>query len=160
KLERAGSTEPAEIYYSDHKPVDGLMEPATLRLKRGSIEVTLVVEHASHNGETAAAAFRYPQSNGSRALPELEPLMKAITSNQEKLDELREQYTCRMTETVRKLDGDGRVKEVEVKVYEVTPVAGSYVERLISTNGKELSQSERDKEDKRVQKEVEEKLKD
>lgn len=160
KHERAGSTEPVEFYYSDHRPVDGLMEPATIRLKRGNVDVTLAVDRVVHNGEIVATAFRYPQTEGSRPMPELEPLMKAITANQEKLDELREQYTCRMTETVRKLDGDGRVKETEIKFYEVTPVAGSYVERLISVNGKELSASEREKEDKRVQKEIEEILKD
>src|SRR5262249_25760695 len=160
KHERAGSTEPVEFYYSDHRPVDGLMEPATIRLKRGNVDVTLAVDRVVHNGEIVATAFQSPKTEGSRRMPELEPLLKTLTANQEKLDELREQYTCRMTETVRKLDGDGRVKETEIKFYEVTPVAGSYVERLISVNGKELSASEREKEDKRVQKEIEEILKD
>jgi hypothetical protein len=92
-------------------------------------------------------------------MPELEPLMKAITENQDKIDELRERYTCRLIEIERKHDGDGRVKETETRAYEVTPVGAMFVERLMSVNGKELSASEREKEDKRVQKEVEELVK-
>ncbi|MCQ7029796.1 hypothetical protein MRO55_25155, partial [Escherichia coli] len=63
------------------------------------------------------------------------------------------------SEIARKLEKDGRVKETETKIYDVTPVAGEFVERLISVNGKELTPSEREKEDRRVQKEVEEVLK-
>ena len=92
-------------------------------------------------------------------MPELEPLMKAITDNQEKLDEMRERYTCRLDQIERKHDGDGRVKETETHTYEVTPIGDEFVERLMSTNGKELSASEREKEDKRVQKAVEEIIK-
>jgi hypothetical protein len=81
--------------------------------------------------------------------------MKAVVANQEKIEELREKYTCKQTETENKLDGDGRIKKTEVRVSEITPVAGRFVERLISVNGKALSDKEQAEEDKRVQKEIE-----
>jgi hypothetical protein len=82
-----------------------------------------------------------------------------VVANQEKIEQMRERYTCRMTQTERKLDGDGRVKQSETKTYEVTPVGNRTVERLMSVNGKELSAAEREKEDRRVQKDVEEIIK-
>jgi hypothetical protein len=154
------SSGPEKVSFSDHRPVDGVQEPFSIKIRRGGEEFSITIDRVVHNSEVEEASFRYPQVEGSRPLPDLLPLMKSITENQEKLDELREKYTCRMSETTRKLDGNGRVKESEIKVYEVTPVAGEFVERLISVDGKELSASDREKEDKRVQKEIEDLLKD
>ena len=71
---------------------------------------------------------------------------------------MRERYTDRFVE-MNATDGDGRIKETATRTYEVTPIGERSVERLMSVNGKELSPSEREKEDKRFQKEVEEKIK-
>jgi hypothetical protein len=160
KQERDTADGPEEVFFSNHRPVDGVMEPFEIRIKRGQQDLTVTIDRVVHNAEVEPASFRYPQIESSRPLPELEPLMDAITRNQDKLEEMREKYTCRVSETSGKLDGSGRVKETETKVYEVTPVAGSLVERLISVNGKELSPSEREKEDKRVQKQIEDLIKD
>lgn len=159
KRERETSDGVEETFYGDYRAVDGVMEPFSLKIKKGSIEWLATMEQVAHNRAVELTAFRYPQVEGSRPLPELEPLLKAITDNQDKIDEMRERYTCRAVEIERKHDGDGRVKETETRIYEVTPVGGRAVERLISVNGKELSASEREKEDKRVQKEVEEIIK-
>jgi hypothetical protein len=159
KRERETADGVEETFYADYRAVDGVMEPFSLKIKKGSIEWLATMEQVTHNRAVEMAAFRYPQIEGSRPLPELEPLLKAITDNQDKIDEMRERYTCRAVEIERKHDGDGRVKETETRVYEVTPLGGSFVEKLISVNGKELSASEREKEDKRVQKEVEEIIK-
>jgi hypothetical protein len=51
------------------------------------------------------------------------------------------------------------VKSSETKTYEVTPIGDNSVERLLSVNGKDLSVAEQEKEDKRVQKQVEEIIK-
>jgi hypothetical protein len=144
-----------ETFYGDYRPVDGVMEASVLNIKRGTSELSISIDRVEHNRTYEASAFRYPQVEGSRPLPELAPLLKAITENQEKIDEIRERYTCRLVEVERKHDGDGRIKESETRTYEVTPVGSMFVERLMSVNGKELSASEREKEAKRVQTEVE-----
>ena len=159
KQERETSDGVEETFYGDYRAVDGVMEPFSLKIKKGDSELLVTIDRVEHNRGVELAAFRYPQVEGSRPLPELEPLMKAITENQDKIDELRERYTCRLVEIERKHDGDGRVKETETRAYEVTPVGAMFVERLMSVNGKELSASEREKEDKRVQKEVEDLVK-
>ncbi len=159
KQERETGDGVEEIFYSDYRAVDGVQEPFVLRLKTRAGELTAKLESVEHNRLSDEQPFRYPQTENAKPIPELEPLLKVIFSNQERIEKLREQYTCRMTAIERKLDGSGRVKETETKVYDVTPIGRYSVERLISVNGKALTASEQEKEDKRVQKEVEEILK-
>jgi hypothetical protein len=155
KQERETSEGAEEIFYNDYRAVDKVMEPFAIKVKNGAKELLIAVEKVEHNKASDETAFRYPQTQNNKPLPDVETLMKAIFANQEKIEELREKYTYRQTETENKLDGNGRVKESEVRVSEVTPVAGRSVERLISVNGKELSAKEREEEDRRVQKEIE-----
>ena len=159
KRERETSDGMQEVFYGDYRAVDGVKEPFAIRIKKGASELLITIDRVTHNTGVELTAFRYPQTDDARPLPDLEPLMKSITANQEKLDEMREHYTCRLVEIERKHDGDGRVKETETKTYEMTPIGDEFVERLMSVNGKELSASEREKEDKRVQKEVEDIIK-
>lgn len=159
KRERETSDGIREVFYGDYRPIDKVMEPFSIKIKQGATELLIKIDRVEHNRAVDLSAFRYPQTDDTRPLPELEPLMKRIVANQEKLDEMRERYTFRLVEVERKHDGDGRVKETETKTYEVTPVGGEFVERLMSVNGKELSASEREKENKRVQKEVEDIIK-
>ena len=140
KRERETADGAEETFYGDYRAVDGVMEPFSLKIKKGASELLVTIDRVEHNRGVEPAAFRYPQV-------------------EDKIDELRERYTCRLIEIERKHDGDGRVKETETRAYEVTPVGAMFVERLMSVNGKELSASEREKEDKRVQKEVEELVK-
>ena len=159
KRERETTDGVEETFYGDYRAIDGVMEPFSIRIKKGASELLVSIDRVEHNRAVEMTAFRYPQIEGSRRLPELEPLLKALSENQDKIDEMRERYTCRLVEIERKHDGDGRIKETETKTYEVTPVGEALVERLMSVNGKELSASEREKEDKRVQKEVEDIIK-
>lgn len=159
KRERETADGLEETSYGDYRPIDGVMEPFSLKIKKAASELSVTIDRVEHNRGVEMVAFRYPQVDASRPLPELEPLLKALSENQDKIDEMRERYTCRLVQIERKHDGDGRVKETETRNYEVTPIGEEFVERLMSVNGKELSASEREKEDKRVQKEVEEIIK-
>jgi hypothetical protein len=159
KRERETADGIEETTYADYRAIDGVMEPFSLKIKKGASELLVTIDLVEHNRAPELAAFRYPQLDGSRPLPELERLLKALSENQDKIDEMRERYTCRLVQIERKHDGDGRVKETETRTYEVTPIGDEFVERLMSVNGKELFDSEREKEDKRVQKEVEEIIK-
>lgn len=159
KQERETSEGPEEIFYSDHRAVDKVMEPFSIRIKNRTGEMAITLDRVEHNTLADEIAYRYPQVEGAQPLPDIETLMKAIVANQEKIEQIREKYTCRAIEIERKLDGNGRVKETETKAYEVTPIGDQFVERLISVNGKELSEQEKEKEDKRVQKEVQDIIK-
>ena len=146
-----------EILFDDYRAVDGVMEPFAWRVRRGATEALITVDRVTHN-DVDLAAFRYPQTEGARPLPDLETLMKAIVAHQEQLEELREKYTFREIETEREIDDKGRAKEKETRAYEVTPVAGRLVRRLVSRNGQALAKDEQEKVDRRVQKAVEDLL--
>ena len=159
KQERETASGAEEIFFSDYRMIDGVMEPFSIKIKRGASELLVSIDRVEHNRAPDASAFRYPQAEGARPLPSLETLLKAVIANQEKVEEMRERYTFHQTEVERKQDKDGTMKDGETRVYEVTPVGGRFVRRLKSVNGKELSASEQEKEDRRVQKEVEELIK-
>ncbi len=159
KQERETSAGTEEIFYSEYRAVDGVQEPFAIRIKNGATEFTVTVDKVEHNRLTDETAFRYPQRENEKPLPNVETLIKAVVANQEKIGEIREQYTFRQTETQNKLDDKGRIKESEVRVSEVTPVAGVFVERLISVNGKPLSAKDQEDEDRKVEKAVERALK-
>lgn len=95
-----------------------------------------------------------------RPLPSVRILIEQLQQNQQQIDGLMEKYTFTRTETVRELDKKGKVKKTEIAEYEVTPVAGRMISRLVGKNGKPLSEKEARKEDRRVQKEVDEILKE
>jgi hypothetical protein len=154
KQERDTGDGPEEIFFDDYRAVDGVMEPFAWRIRRGANEMFITIDRVSHNA-VDQAAFRYPQAEGARPLPDLETLMRAIVAHQEQIEDLREKYTFRELETEREADDKGRVKEKETRGYEVTPVAGRFIRRLTGRNGKELSKDEQEKEDRRVQDHVE-----
>ncbi len=149
-----------EIFFSDYRPIDGVMEPHSLKIKNGSKEFLVTIDRVDHKSVAEETAFHYPKIEGSKPLPDVESLLKAIVANQERIEELVDQYTFRSTEIERKLDGSSKVKETETRYYEVTTISGRVVKRLISVNGKELSSQEKEKEDRRIQKEVEQIIKE
>jgi hypothetical protein len=160
RKEKESSEGKEEISLSDYRAVDGVMEPHSLRIKNGAKEFFVSIDRIDHNSVAEETAFHYPRIEGSKPLPDVETLLKAIYANQERIEELIDQYTFRSTEIERKLDGNGKVKETETRAYEVTTVSGREVRRLISVNGKELSAQEKEKEDRRIQKEVEQIIKE
>src|SRR3989442_6396031 len=105
------------------------MEPFSIRVKKpGAPELLITVDSVEHNRGVDAIAFRSPQTEGAPQLPDLDSLMKSIIANQDKIEEMRERYTCRLTQIERKHDGDGRVKETETRACQVTPVAHRFGE--------------------------------
>jgi hypothetical protein len=160
RLERERSDGIEEISYTDYKKIDGVMEPFAIRIKSGATDLAVTVDRVEHNRSVNQAEFRHPEIEGARPLPNLEVLMKAITSNQERIEELVDRYTFRQTQTERKEEKNGELKNGDTRVFEVTPVYGRPVRRLISVNGKDLSPSEREKEDRQVQNRVEDLIKE
>jgi hypothetical protein len=159
KVERevAGQTE--TIAYGEYRKVDGVLEPFSIAISRGSSQLAVTVDHVEHNKALDQNLFRYPQTEGGTPLPDVGTMLKTLVTNQEKIEELREHYTFRELQTERVYDGGGHLKETKEKEYEVTPVGDTLVHRVVKESGKELSAADREKEDKRVQKEVEDIMK-
>lgn len=159
KLESESPESPEQILYDDLRPVDGVKEPFRLTIKRGSETIDATIEAVEHNAKIDLAIFDHPVVSGPKPLPDIAAMQKSLIENQEKVENLRDHYTYRLTETNYNLGPRGVVKSTDIKVYEVTPVAGASVRKLVILNGKELSPAEREKEERRVQKKVEDTLK-
>lgn len=144
-----------ETFYQNYQSVNKVAEPFLIKIKRPNRELEIKVDKIEHNTKLAETAFRYPSVDGSKPIPDVEEVIKALMVNQEKIKDLRELYAFRSMETQKQLDSDGQVKETITKVYEVTPIAGTFVQRLINVNGVALSKSDQEKEDKKVKKEIE-----
>src|SRR5262249_1296917 len=73
KKEKDTSEGLEETFYNDYRLVDGVMEAFTLIVRKGASELSISIDHVEHNRTYEASAFRYPQVEGARPLPELEP---------------------------------------------------------------------------------------
>lgn len=156
KQERQLNDGVEETIYKDYRLVNKVMEPFLVKVKNPTSEVEIIVDKIDYNTKISETAFRYPSADGSVPIPDVEALIKQLETNQEKIKELRELYTFRSTQIESELEGNGQVKKTTTKVYENTPIAGTFVERLVSIDGRQLSPDEQEKEDKRVKKQIEE----
>ena len=93
-------------------------------------------------------------TQASRPIPSIASLMKEVLGNQDRVDRLRENYSCMDARTVRKLGKHGRVKKTETYVYQVSFFGPLEVDRLTEKNGRALSPNAQKKEDERVAKEM------
>lgn len=156
KQERELNDGVEETLYKDYRNVNKVMEPFLIKIKRPDSELEITVEKIEYNIKLDEKLFRYPSLDGSAPIPDVEKVMKELIANQEKITELRELYTFKSSQTESELDDKGQAKKTTTKVYEVTPIVGTFVARLINVDGVPLSNSEQEKEDKKVKKEIEE----
>ena len=143
------------LSFADHRVADRVLEPRTICWEGPAGRFTLAVETVRHNAPLAAARFAVPVPPGSQAVPDLPALLDSLMKNQEAMEKRWEQYTFRKTEKTWKRDKQGKETLDTECLYEVTPVAGHRVARLIEENGKRLSEKAQAAEDRRVEKEAE-----
>jgi hypothetical protein len=112
---------------------------------------------------TAVACFSGPgivlspgvsAASEQAAIPDAATMLREVEAHQKQLDKMRENYTFRAVQTVRQLDGSGKVKKVETEEHEVFFVNGHRVEKLVRKDSKDLSPDQARKEQDRVNKEV------
>ena len=88
-----------------------------------------------------------------RPLPDIPTLLRDIGKNQRVLEELRQLYTCHLSEEEDKMDSDGKVKSRTVKDYDVFYIGDEQALHLLAKDGKPLAGSEKKEEDERFNKE-------
>jgi hypothetical protein len=85
----------------------------------------------------------------SRPLPDIPALLRDIARNQQALEDLRQLYTCHMSEEEDKTDSDGNVKSRTMKDYDVFYIGDEQALHLLAKDGKPLTGDEkRDEDDK------------
>jgi hypothetical protein len=85
-------------------------------------------------------------------VPDAPALMNEVQAHQQKMDEVRENYTFHRIRRVEELDGKGTVKKTSVQEREVFYVNGRQIARLIKRDETPLSEEEDKKEQDRVRK--------
>ncbi len=144
-----------EILFSDYRTVDGVMEPFRIQIRRMDGTFDLAVTEAKHGAGADNHIFDFPARSG-RPLPDLAALLKSVEKNQEELNKIRENYTYTANETEFEMDDKGKLKQKSEEVYEVYYFYGGQVKKLVRKEGRALSETERRKEDERVEKRIKE----
>jgi hypothetical protein len=106
-----------------------------------------------HNPTVDRAAFDFPKIS-NEPLPDIPALLQEVKVNEEEIENLLEKYTFTEKETNRETDQTGQLREKDSRVSELTFYKGYRIRRVIEKNGKPLSPSEVESEDKRVEKRV------
>jgi len=139
------------IEYGDYRAVNGLMEPFALTLIDGEERYEIELERITRNPSLDRAIFNFPRVS-HEPLPDLDALFAKLRETQTALDELREKYGYTETITQLQLDKQGRIKEKESETYEFTYYRRHRVRRLVAKNGQPLSSNDQAKEDRRIEK--------
>jgi hypothetical protein len=95
----------------------------------------------------------------AQTMPDPESLLKEAQANQRKMDEIRENYTFHRIMTEEELDDKGAVVKTTTTEREVFFVNGYQIGRLVKKDGVELNGPEDKKEQARVKKMIEMRMK-
>lgn len=149
--EEADKDSATQTFFKDYRPVDGVMEPFGVEIRRAGEALQVNVERVTHNAQTLDSVFDFPKVSGA-PLPDIPALLKEVGKNQKKLEELRGLYTYSDDETEVEIDKGGTVHEKAERAYEVFHLGGISVRKLVKKDGRTLSAEEQRKETARVEK--------
>ncbi len=139
--------------YGDYKIVDDINEPFSINLKSGEDVYQIKLETIVHNQNIAKENFDFPKISGE-PLPDIPTLLKELQANEDKVDEILENYSFTQKSTARELGKDGVLREKDSETIQLSFYKGNRIRRLVEKNGKPLSEKEQADEDKNVQKRV------
>jgi hypothetical protein len=141
--------------YSDYRPVDGVMEPHAISLAMGEETYQIKLDQIEHNLNLDRSLFDFPKVS-HEPLPDILSLIKEVGQNEDKTEQIRENYTYTENVTKRSLDSKGQLRETETETRELTFYKGYRIRRLIAKNGKPLTADQEADENKRVEKQIRE----
>jgi len=117
-------------------------------LCRGLLALTLAaIAPLLHSQSEPSAA-----TANSTVLPDPVALLKAVQENQKHIEAIRKDYIFHRKDEERVKDTQGRAKSTHIREYEVFLEGPWEIERLLSKDGKPLTESEQKKQDEEVHK--------
>lgn len=145
--------------YSDFRPIanaaGSLMEPHTINLTIGEQRLEIKLSQITYNPQLDRTVFEFPKISGE-PLPDIAALLIELKKNEDAIDDLLEKYTYTENIVSKEITNDGQIREKESETFELTFYKGNRIRRLTEKNGKPLSESEVEKENKRLEKRVRE----
>jgi hypothetical protein len=155
KEEQDAEGSPEEIVFADHRPVDGVMEPFRIEMRRNRETFEIAIGQVVHNAHIEDAVFDYPKTSAA-PVPDIATLLRELKNNQARIDRIRENYAFTATVTNVEIDKTGQVAEKSENTYEVFYLGGRPIRKLIKKGDKVLSEKEQQEEEKRVEKVIRE----
>jgi hypothetical protein len=139
--------------YGDYRSVGGVFEPFTITAKIGDDSYAIKLEKVIHNQQIAQTDFDFPQISRD-PLPDIQAFLRESQINEDRNDEILENYSYTQKSILRAIGKDGVLRETESATYQLSFYKGNRIRRLIEKNDKPLGAEEQADEDKKVQKEV------
>ncbi len=139
--------------YADYRAVDGVNEPFTINAKIGADAYEIKLDKVAHNQTIAKENFDFPKISGE-PLPDIPTLLGELQKNEDRVDEILENYSYTQKSIKRELGKDGVLRETDSETFQFSFYKGNRIRRLIEKNSKPLSEKEQAEEDKNVQKRV------
>lgn len=139
--------------YADFRAVGGVQEPFLIKLKNGEDIYEINLDRVVHNPNLARADFDFPKISGE-PLPDIPALLKELQKNEDKVDNILENYSYTQKNAKRELGKDGILRETESETYQLSFYKGNRIRRLVEKNGRPLSEREQRDEDREVEKRV------
>ncbi|MCX7640643.1 MAG: hypothetical protein N2Z23_09425 [Pyrinomonadaceae bacterium] len=142
------------FYYRDYRVVDGIQTAFLIKVKTEE-EYEITLEKVKYSQQVEKAKFDFPRLS-EEPLPDLKILLDQVRSSAENLEEVLDKYSYKETVIEREYDEKGNVIEKSSEKRLLSFYKGYRIVRVIEKNGKKLSLEEENKENRKVEKQIEE----
>jgi hypothetical protein len=139
--------------YSDYRAVSGIQTAFSIVTKVGNETYEIKLDDVKYNQQIAKSNFDFPRIS-DEPLPDVKGLLDEIRANAEKVDAILENYSYTELRIDRDIDKSGNLIEKSSEKTSNTFYKGFRIKRLIEKDGKPLSQSDQEKEDRDAGKQV------
>jgi hypothetical protein len=139
--------------YEDYRQVGAAVRPFRIVSEIDSERYEMTV--SEYRPKPEISSFNYPKII-TEPLPDLRALLKSVGENQERLEQMLENYSFEQKVISRELGKDGKLRETESETRQISYYKGTPIRRVIEKNGKPLSE----KEQAAIDKEIAEKIAD
>lgn len=139
--------------YDDYRQAGTTIRPFRIVSEIDSRRYEITV--SEYRTKPDIGSFDYPKVI-TEPLPDLRALLKSVGENQERLEQMLENYSFEQKVISRELAKDGTFRETESETLQISYYKGTPIRRVIEKNGKPLSE----KEQAEIDKEIAEKIAD
>lgn len=139
--------------FADYRNISGVQIPFLVKTTVGDETYDIALEDVKFSLPIARSVFDFPQIS-SEPLPDITALLNEIRVNADKVDEILENYSYTELRIDRERDAAGNLVEKTSEKRLLTFYKGYRINRQIEKNGKPLSASDQENEDKDAQKQV------
>lgn len=141
--------------YSDHRPVNGIMQPHTITYREGDDAYEIKLDEIKPAGNISKTTFDFPTLSGE-PLPDIPKLLSELQANEDRVEKILDTYSFTQKYTRRELQKDGTLKVSGTEAYQMSFYKGNRIRRKIEVNDVPLNQKQQADEDEEVAKRVEE----